>query len=183
MPTLLWFFYRTYFYQRWIAAMDPQQVEVEASVVIPTDICLLLVRAFMHYAAGSTFRYHVHSCLLVITGISICIFCALATCRNLWFLSGVILIPSYWLLMLWDEWITSVLSLSSWLSSNLTSHFQTGCSVSEKLVDKLIKTHQNIYWSLKCHLNLLEISVATIMRVFRYSGIYLIRSRVIRGTV
>ena len=72
--------------------MDPHQVEVEASVVIPTDICLLLMREFMHYAVWS---------------------------------------------------------------------------VSEKLVYKLIKTHQNIYSSLKCHLNLFEISVATIMRVFR----------------
>ena len=79
--------------------------------------------------------------------------------------------------------ITSVLSLSSWLSWNLTTHFQTGCSVSWKLVDKLIKTHQNIYSSLKCHLNLFEISVVTIIRVFRYAGIYLIRSRVVRRTI
>ena len=76
-----------------------------------------------------------------------------------------------------------MLSLSSWLSWNLTTHFQTGCSVSEKLVDKLIKTHRNIYSSLNCHLNLFDISVATIMRVFRHSGIYRIRSRVVRRTV
>ena len=109
----------------------------------------------------------------------------LCTCDvpQLWFISGLILIPAYWLLVLWDEGITSVLSLSSWLSWNLTTHFQTGCSVSGKLVDKLIKTHQNIYSSLKCHLNLFEFSVAMIMPVFRHSGIYLIRSRVIRRTV
>ena len=65
--------------------------------------------------------------------------------------------------------ITSVLSLSSWLSWNLTTHFQTGCSVGGKLVDKLIKTHQNIYSSLKCHPNLFEFSVAMIMRVLRHS--------------
>ena len=56
MPTLLSFFHRMYFDQRWIAAMDPQQVEVEASVVIPTDICLLLIRAFMHYCSMEHFQ-------------------------------------------------------------------------------------------------------------------------------
>ena len=62
--------------------MDPQQVEVEVSVVIPTDICLLLVRDFMHYAVCSNFIYHVHYILQVITGILITIFCALATGSN-----------------------------------------------------------------------------------------------------
>ena len=79
--------------------------------------------------------------------------------------------------------ITSVLSLSSWLSWNLTINFETGCSVSGKLVVKLVTTHRNIPSSLKCDPNLFEYSVATIMRVFRHSGIYLIRSRVIRRTV
>ena len=60
MTTLISFFHRAYFDQRWIAAMDPQQVAVEASVVIPTDICLLLIREVMHYAVWSTFKYHVH---------------------------------------------------------------------------------------------------------------------------
>ena len=59
-PLFYHFFYRTYLDQRWIAAMDPQQVEVEAFVVIPTDICLLFIREFMHYAVWSTFKYHVH---------------------------------------------------------------------------------------------------------------------------
>ena len=59
-PLLYHFFDRTYFDQRWIAAMYSQHVEVEASVVIPTDICLLLIREFMHYAACSNFKYNVH---------------------------------------------------------------------------------------------------------------------------
>ena len=75
------------------------------------------------------------------------------------------------------------LSLSSWLSLNLTINFETGSSLSEKLVDKLVTTHQNIPSSLKCDPNLVEYSVATIMWDLRHSGIYLIRSRVIRGTV
>ena len=129
------------------------------------------------------FRYHVHYCLLVITGILICIFCAPATCRNLWYLSGVILISSYWPLMRWGEGITSVLSRSSGLSLNLTINFQTGSSLSGRLVDKLVATLQNIPSSSKCDPNLFEYTVTTIMRVLRHSGIYLIRSRVIRVPV
>ena len=76
-----------------------------------------------------------------------------------------------------------MLSLSSGVSLNMTVNFETGSSLSEKLVDKLVTTHQNIPSSLKCDPNLFEYSVATIMRVPRHSGIYLTRSRVIRATV
>ena len=67
------------------------------------------------------------------------------------------------------EGITSVLSLSSGLSLNMTVNFETGSSLSEMLVDKLVTTHQNIYSSLKCDPNLFEYLVAMIMRVFRHS--------------
>ena len=60
MHTFASVFHRMYFDQRWITVMDPQQVEVEASIVIPTDIYLLLIREFLHYAVWSTFTYHVH---------------------------------------------------------------------------------------------------------------------------
>ena len=60
----------------------------------------------------------------------------------------------------------------------MTINFETGSSFSEKLVDKLVTTYQNIPSSLECDPNLFEYSVATIMRVLRHSGIYLIRSRV-----
>ena len=177
MLTLASFFHRTYFDQRWKAAIDPQQVEVEASVVIPTDICMLLIRKFMHYAAWSTINYHGHYRLF-------CIFCASVTCRNLRFLSVVIF--HFFLLtahaLKWGDYLCSFAFFMPLFEFD-NPFSKTGYSVSGKLVDKLITTHQSIPSSLNRHPNLIEFSVPTIIRVFRYSCIYLIRSRVVRRTV